>query len=824
MNRLKSLLGKQFLFLDGGTGSVLQSWGLQPGEFAENWNLTHPEKIQELHYNYFKAGSNIVVTDSFGLYETKFKNPAAIICAAVKNANAAKKRISKETGSKDYFVAYDVGPCGKLLKPSGDLDFEDAVSIFKKTLLIACDQPIDAIAIETMNDAYETKAAVIAAKEAREECGKKDLPIFVTNVYDKSSRLLTGAGPEAMVALLEGLGVDALGLNCGLGPEDLQDAALRLIKAASVPVIIKPNAGLPRDEGGKTVYDVSPKEFAKQMKPFAKEGALIFGGCCGTTPDFIRELSKAVKSCKPVPLTQKNTTVISSYTKAVYLGGENKPALIGERINPTGKKKFKEALRANDIPYIIHQGLEQEKAGCDILDVNVGLPEIDEEKMMVTVMTELQSVTDMPLQIDTSSPQVMEKALRLYNGKALVNSVNGKQEIMDAVFPIVKKYGGVVVALTLDEDGIPETAAGRLKIVKKIYANAKKYGIERKDILIDALTMSVSSDNNAALATLDTVKTVHDEYNGGTILGVSNISFGLPNRPDVTANFFSLAMHNGLSAAIINPLSVEIQKAYYSYCLLSGKDKDCLNYIEFTQRLPAPAAAPVTSSVQPSGQPVNSTESQNNENSNLAEGTLGYAVVHGLKNDSAEITRSLLEKTDSVHIINDMLIPGLDFVGQKFEQKKMFLPQLLMAAESAKASFEVIKEYLERTGKKGKSRGTIVMATVKNDIHDIGKNIVKVLLENYDFTVMDLGKDVDPEVIVEACIKNNIKLVGLSALMTTTVPSMQKTIELLREKSPQTKVCVGGAVLTKEYADMIGADRYSKDAIDTVHYAQEIFG
>lgn len=815
MSKLKSLLGKQFLFLDGGTGSVLQSRGLKPGELSESWNITHPEEIVNLHYSYYMAGSNIVCTNTFGAYDSKIENTEEIIKAAIENALEAKKRCSRETGRKDLFIAYDAGPCGKLLKPAGDLDFEDAVSLFKRTFLIAFKYNIDAVAIETMNDAFEAKACVVAAKEARIECGKPDLPVFVTTVFDASSRLLTGASPEVMVAILEGLGVDALGLNCGLGPDVLVDAGIRLVRASSIPVIIKPNAGLPRSENGKTVYDINETDFAKYMKVFAKEGALIFGGCCGTTPKHISKLTAAIKKMKPVELTGKNTTVIASYTRPVYIGGSNKPVLIGERINPTGKKKFKEALRNNDIPYIIHQGIEQENAGCHVLDVNVGLPEIDEEKMMVTVMSELQSVTDIPLQIDTSSPVVMERALRLYNGKALVNSVNGKQEVMDAVFPIVKKYGGVVVALTIDEDGIPSTSQGRLKIVKKIYSTAKKYGIEKKNILIDALTMSVSSDTNAALATLETVKTVHEKYEGGTILGISNISFGLPNRQDITANFFTLAMHNGLSSAIVNPLSIELQKAYYSYCLLAGKDKDCLDYISFTQRLPVSEPMVQKSAV--------ATPSQSSGCEPFAPGSLEYAVVHGLKQDSAAVTLELVKVMDSVQIINEKLIPGLDYVGKEFEKKTMFLPQLLMAAEAAKSSFDIIKDYLITAGKKGESKGSIVIATVKNDVHDIGKNIVKVLLENYDFDVIDLGKDVDPEKIVDAVLKNNIRLVGLSALMTTTVPSMEATIKLLREKSPETKVVVGGAVLTKEYADMIGADCYAKDAIDTVHYAQKIF-
>lgn len=830
MAKLNDFFGKQFLFLDGGTGSVLQAQGLKPGELPERWNLEHADKIIALHYNYYASGSNIVCTNTFGAYEGKFSKDElnAIIPAAIKNANKAKKEFLKSLSSEEVqehpcFVAYDVGPCGKLLKPMGDLDFEDAVTLFKTSISIALqNKGVDAVIIETMNDAYETKAAVIAAKEAMEELGKK-LPILVTNVYDKSSRLLTGATPEVMVSILEGLGVSALGLNCGLGPADLTDAVSRLIKNASVPVIVKPNAGLPEVVGGKTVYNVGPNAFASQMKKFAKEGALIFGGCCGTTPAHIAKLSSEIKKLDPVKVTEKNDTTISSYTKRVQIKIGTKPVIIGERINPTGKKKFKEALRNNDIPYIIQQGLEQIEAGSHVLDVNVGLPEIDEKEMMVRVMGELQSVSDIPLQIDTSSPDVMEAALRRYNGKALVNSVNGKREVMDAVFPLVKKYGGVVVALTLDENGIPTTSAGRMKIVNKILKRAEYYGISKKNILIDALTMSVSSDTNAALATLETVKQV-TSMGVGTVLGVSNISFGLPNREFVTGSFFTLAMENGLTSAIINPLALEIKKAYHSFCLLKGYDKDCLEYIDFAQKVTV--AVPVTGT--PAGTSGSSGASPSGSAANSAgvEGVhpLSNAVIRGLKEESASITTELLKNEEAVKIINDYLIPGLDVVGKGFEKKTVFLPQLLMSAEAAKSAFEVIKEYLSKTGKKGEPKGKVVIATVHGDIHDIGKNIVKVLLENYDFDVIDLGKDVPAEKVLDAVLKNNVKLVGLSALMTTTVPAMKETIELLHKKAPDCKTVVGGAVLTQEYADMIGADKYAKDALDTVHYAQEVFG
>ena len=820
MTSLKSFLGKEILFFDGGTGSVLQGQGLKPGELPETWNTLFPEKIINLHYEYFCAGANIVKTNTFGAYASKFSKDelSSIIINAVKNACSARDKFYAENPNTEQncFIVFDIGPCGKLLKPMGDLDFEDAVELFKETLKIGVQQNVDGILIETMNDSYETKAAVVAAKEVRCECGKCDLPIFVTNVYDTECHLLTGANPETMVAILEGLGVDAIGLNCSLGPEQMKNVVPRLVAAASVPVIVNPNAGLPRVVDGKTVYDVNAEKFALYMEEIADMGAAFLGGCCGTTPAYIKAVTEKLKNKEIVPVEIKNKTVVTSYNQAVEIGGNNSPVLIGERINPTGKKKFKQALCDKDIPYIIHQGLEQESAGAKILDVNVGLPEIDEKEMMVQVMTELQGVTSLPLQIDTSSAEVLEAALRRYNGKALVNSVNGKEEVMAAVFPIVKKYGGVVVALTLDETGIPETSEGRIKIAQKIIATAEKYGIAKKDIIVDALTMAVSSDINAAKATLETVKNMTE--NGiNTTLGVSNISFGLPNREIVTSTFFALALENGLSCAIMNPLSVEMKKIFYSFCLLKGQDKDCMNYINFSADYDNSKEVMV-----PVASVTDVKKSENNLKDEFAVGTLQYAIIHGLKEDSAKITGELLNEFEAVEIINSKLIPGLDFVGKRFEEKTMYLPQLLMAAEAAKSAFDKIKNYLEATGKKGSSKGKVVIATVHGDIHDIGKNIVKVLLENYDFTVIDLGKDVPPEVVVQKCKDENVEVVGLSALMTTTVPAMKKTIELLRKDLPDVKVCVGGAVMTQEYADSIGADYFAKDAMDTVNFAKKI--
>lgn len=816
-NELKKLLGKEQLFFDGGTGTVLQGMGLKPGELPETWNIKNPEKIIDLHYQYFMAGANIVKTNTFGCFITKFPlDLEKIIKAAIENANTAR---DKAKGDK-LFIAFDISSTGKLLKPMGDLDFEDCVTLYKKTFRIAFSCKIDCVLIETMNDGYETKAAVIAAKEVMEELGVT-YPIFVTNVYDADCRTLSGSTPESMVCMLEGLGVSAIGVNCSLGPVEMLTAVERLCAAASVPVIVNPNAGLPKVVEGKTVFDVKEDDFASAMKKIAAVPAAelkILGGCCGTTPMYISALKKSVSEMEDCGLLRRSAPrgKISSNTKVVEFAHDKPCVLIGERINPTGKKKFKEALRNNDIDYIIHQGLEQEEAGAEVLDVNVGLPEIDEKAMMVRVMSELQAVTDLPLQIDTSSAEVMEAALRRYNGKALINSVNGKQEVMDAVFPLVKKYGGVVIGLTLDENGIPNNSADRVKIAQKIYKEAEKYGISKKDIIIDPLAMAVSSDSKAAIATMETVRAI-TQMDGNTSLGISNVSFGLPNREFVTSAFFTMCMQNGLSAAIMNPLQNEMKKAYFTFNLLKGMDENCGKYIEWSGTIEDGGVA----GVSPAGR--GSEQRSASEGKAFPASNLSNAIIKGLKNDAAEITRGLLENTDSLKIINEHLIPGLDFVGKRFEEKTMYLPQLLMAAEAAKAAFAEIRSFMEKSGKRGQSKGKIIIATVKGDIHDIGKNIVKVLLENYDFEVIDLGKDVAPEVVVEACKKDKVQLVGLSALMTTTVAAIEETIKLLRKECPWAKVCVGGAVMTQEYADQIGADFYGKDAMDTVRFANKLF-
>lgn len=827
MKTIREKMKEGFLFFDGGCGTLLQAAGLKAGELPETWNITHADEIRKIHYDYLMAGSNILKTNTFGANAFKFQEDGEyslknLVERAIDNAREAvaaaeakKDSAADSLAAKEHYIALDIGPLGKLLKPLGDLDFEDAINLFRKTIAIGAAYGVDLILIETMNDIYEAKAAVLAAKETCE------LPVFLTTAYDASGKLLTGADAKTVVAVAEGLGVDALGINCSLGPEQMMGIVEELAEYASVPMIVNPNAGIPRTENGKTVYDVTPDRFRDAMIKIAGLGGRILGGCCGTTPQHISGMITAVKELTPQPLTLKEHTLIASYTHSVEFSG--KPILIGERINPTGKSKFKQALRDHNMDYILQEGLTQQEKKADVLDVNVGLPEIDEVAMMEEVVMELQSVTDLPLQIDTTNSKAMEQALRRYNGKAMVNSVNGKEEVMREVFPLVRKYGGLVVALTIDEDGIPETAEGRLAIVDKIYKKAAEYGIAKKDIIIDPLAMSVSADKESAKVTLDSLKGIKERYQGRTSLGVSNISFGLPNRDFINASFFTMAMQNGLDAAIMNPNSGEMMKAYHTFCALQGYDENFADYIEYASNLPAVTAGSVA---QGAGMGTGTADGR----ADLENGTAGSktdplieAIVKGLKERAAHLTGGYLQTMEAIEIIDGKLIPALDIVGKGFEEKRVFLPQLLMSAEAAKSAFDVIKETMQSKGAAEEKKGRIILATVKGDIHDIGKNIVKVLLENYGYDVIDLGKDVPPELIVKTVKEEQIRLVGLSALMTTTVPAMEETIKMLHAEGVDCKVLVGGAVLTQEYADMIHADKYAKDAMESVRYAEEVF-
>lgn len=780
--------GKRILFFDGGMGTMLQERGLGPGEPPEPWNLTHPDTILDIHRQYLAAGADILKTNTFGANGIKLQDCGFSVQEVV-GAGVARAREAAE-GTR-ALVALDIGPTGKLLKPMGDLAFEDACSCFAEMARAGEQAGADLILIETMSDCYECKAAVLAAKE------NTRLPVFVTMIFDERGKLLTGGDIAAAAALLEGLGADAIGLNCGLGPEQMKQLLPQLRECCSLPVIVNPNAGLPRSVDGCTVFDVDPQDFAADMEEIVKSGAWIVGGCCGTTPAHIEATVQRCRSAVPAPLPRHDRTVVSSYAKAVVFG--KKPVLIGERINPTGKPRLKQALREKDMDYLLREGVTQQESGADILDVNVGLPEIDETELMTRAVTELQGILDLPLQLDTSSPEAMEAALRIYNGKALVNSVNGKEESMRAIFPLVKKYGGAVIALTLDENGIPETAQGRYAIAEKIVKTAAGYGIAKKDIIVDPLAMTISAGQENAAVTLEALRLLHGRLGVHTSLGVSNISFGLPQRDHINAAFFTMALQSGLSAAILNPNSQAMRNACAAFCALSGADDRCMAYI-----------------ARYSGQPA--------ETAPAADGiSLHDAIVKGLKESAHSAAEKLLASALPLEVVNTQLVPALDAVGRQFEQGTLFLPQLLMSAEAAKAAFEVIRTKLG-TGGESIKKEKIILATVKGDVHDIGKNIVKVLLENYSYDVIDLGKDVAPELIVKTALDENVNLVGLSALMTTTVASMEETILRLHKAKPDCSVMVGGAVLTPEYAKTIQADSYSKDAMGAVRYANTLFG
>ena len=782
--KFKEKFNNSILFFDGAMGTELQKNGLKKGELPENLNINSPEIVARVHKSYLDAGCNIISTNTFGANSLKFDNVTEIITKAVE---IAKNTI--EESNKNAFVALDLGPLGKLLKPYGDLEFQTAYDLYKEQVIAGKNAGADLILIETMGDLYEIKTAVLAAKE------NTDLPILVSMIFDEKGILLTGADIKTAVITLEGLGVDGIGMNCGLGPDQMLELLKEMQKYSSTPIFVQPNAGLPVSINGVTTYNVTPDEFAQKQLEILKNGACALGGCCGTTPDHIKAMIDLCKNEQITKISKKQITAVTSYSKTVIF--ENKPIIIGERINPTGKKMLKEALRNNDMDYIYREGVTQADAGADILDVNVGLPEIDEPVMMQNAVLGLQSILNTPLQIDTSDSVAMEKALRIYNGKPMVNSVNGKEKVMEEVFPLVKKYGGVLVCLTLDENGIPETVEGRIDIAKRIIKKAESYGITKENLVFDPLCMTVSTNKDNAKITLECIEKLTNELDVKTVLGVSNVSFGLPNRELLNSTFFTLAMQKGLGAGIINPKSDAIMNAYYSYCALNGLDDNFEQYI---------------ANVTDTKAEIKTTDVD-----------LKTAVVKGLKSQAKEQTKLELKTKTPIEIIDGILVPALNEVGKGFEENTIFLPSLLMSAETAGASFEIIKEHIGNSGEKTEERGKILIATVEGDIHDIGKNIVKVLLENYGFSVIDMGKDITPEAIVEKAVKENIKLVGLSALMTTTVPSMEKTISLLKAKNPQIAVMVGGAVLTEDYAKTIGADFYGKDAMASVRIAEKFF-
>ena len=783
---LQERLKKEILVFDGAMGTQLQEAGLKAGEIPECLNITHPELIQSIHQKYLNAGADFITTNTFGANALKMKDVnyslKEIIEAAIDNAKAAQKNTNRQNNS---YIALDIGPIGQLLEPMGTLSFDQAYEIIKEQVLLAKDK-VDLVLLETMTDIYEVKAGVLAVKE------NSDLPVFVTMTYETNQRTLSGCDPVTMVNILEGLNVDALGINCSLGPVELTPIINEVLKTASLPVILQPNAGLPCLVAGKTCYNMDSDTFVAESIKHIKNGVRIIGGCCGTTPEFIAKLKKAIPA-KPVITTPVKATRVSSGSKTVEFG--HHVVVCGERLNPTGKKKLKEALKQQRYDELVIEAIKQDQAKAHVLDVNVGLPGIDEVATMKHVIKLLQEVISLPLQIDSSNAQAIEQACRYYNGKPLINSVNGKTETMEAIFPIVKKYGGVVIGLTLDENGIPPKAKDRLEIAKKIIKTAAKYGISKENIIIDCLVLTVSAQQKEVMETIKAVRMVKEELGVHTVLGVSNVSFGLPNRPLLNKTFLTMAMAAGLDLPIINPLDKELMDAIDAFNVLYNYDQDATIYIQ-----------------NQSNQTVTSIK-------NTTDFTLEDIIIRGLKDEVKTATKKQLETKDGLEIINNILIPALDKVGKQYENNTIFLPQLIQAAETSKIAFGVIKDTFKETTA---TKGPVIMATVHGDIHDIGKNIVKVVLESYGYKIIDLGKDVPPETVVDAFYQYHPKAIGLSALMTTTVASMEKTIAMLKKIDNMCPIFVGGAVLTADYAKEINADYYSKDAMDAVELLNRI--
>ncbi len=781
----KELLNKEFVVLDGAMGTMLQADGLKMGETPEALNIERPQLLVDIHKKYIDAGSDIIYANTFGANKYKLEKCGysvdEVIAAAINNAREACK-------GTETLVALDIGPIGQLLEPTGTLTFEEAYNTFKEQIIAGKDA--DVIVFETMTDLYELKAGVLAAKE------NSDKPIICTMTFEENMRTFTGVSVSSMALTLEGLGVDAIGVNCSLGPKELFPVVEEMCKWTHLPVVVKPNAGLPDPVTNE--YDCSPQEFAQYAQKLLPLGVKILGGCCGTDPEYIKALSSMLANEKYYNVEKAIPCAVCSPTKTVII---DRPRIIGERINPTGKKRFKEALAANDIGYILGQAIEQVHAGADLLDVNVGMPGIDEEQMMIKVLKSIQGVVDVPLQIDSTMPNVLEAALRVYNGKPIVNSVNGEEKSLSTVLPLVKKYGACVVGLTLDENGIPKTAQKRFEIAQRILDRALKLGIPKENVFIDCLTLTASAEQEGVMETLKAVEMVKTQLGLKTVLGVSNISFGLPNRELVNSSFLMMALTKGLDLPIINPNIAAMTGAVRAYKLLANIDVNSVDFISHYNGVTTTPAAPAASNID-----------------------LPYALANGLKSEAAALTSKLLEEHEPMYVVNELLIPALDKAGAEFETGKIFLPQLIQTAGVAQVCFEEIKKKILSSGEKTVSKGKIILATVKGDIHDIGKNIVKVLLENYGYEVIDLGRDVDCQLVVDEAIKRDVHLVGLSALMTTTLSSMEETIRLLRENNVDCKIMVGGAVVTEDYAMQIGADYYAKDAKESVDIAKKVLG
>ena len=827
-------LNTHITYMDGPMGTYLQSKGLPAGTRPEVWNLTNPEAVIEMHRSYFDVGSNIVCTNTFGANRLHFPdNLEAVVEAAVSHVRTARERSGC---TQPTFIALKMSSLGKLLKPFGDYDFEEAVERFAEVVRLGVKYGVDLVDIETMNDSYETKAALLAVKE------NSDLPVFVSNTFTESGRLMTGATPEAMVALLEGMRADAIGINCSLGPEKMAPLIERYLACASIPVFFRPNAGLPKIVGGRTVYGADPDEWAETVAEMVRKGVRMAGGCCGTDARFTRSLIEKTRSLPIVPVEDKGISWVSSYTHTVEFG--RIPILNAERINPNATEAMKTAVRTGDVNRIQKEALREEAEGAQLIDVNVGLPEINEPEFLQKVTVAIQAVSDVPLVIDTSDPEAMEAAIRHYNGKAVIDTVSGKEENMKQIFPIAQKYGGMIVALCLDEGGIPKKAEDRVAIAKKILARAEEYGISKKEFLFEPLALTISTDTEAALETLKTTRMLH-EMGCLTSIGISNISFGLPARHLLNSAFFIMALDNGLSTGIVNTGSQELLDAYYAYCVLKGLDPNCRQYLEYCSRrkelqsADAPGtpddavlsgAASDAAAASEIAEAAGSVQADASQEGIAADDPLAgvkkefcQAIIDGLEEEAVDLAEELLKTEEPLSLISSLVIPALDEVGKQYETQEIFLPELLESADAAQSACVAIREHMTASGEEQHVKCPVVLATVKGDVHDIGKNIVKILLENYGFEVHDLGTDVAPEIITEHVIGLKAPLCGLSALMTTTVPAMEETIKMLSEKAPWCKVVVGGAVINQEFADQIGAHHYAPDAMDTVRYADRVW-
>ena len=795
---LKDRLGKEVILFDGAMGTVLQQRGLKAGDVPEKLNIEKSKEIVEIHKSYLKAGAEILTTNTFGANALKMEeidySVEEVISAAVENA----RRAVVESGI-EAAVALDMGPLGELLEPMGSLTFDEAYNLYQQQVLVGVEAGADLIHIETIADLYEARAAVLAAKE------NSNLPVFCTLTFEEDGRTFTGGSIRSMISVLEGLGVDGIGLNCSLGPEKLEPLVEEVLQYSKLPVIMQANAGLPVMENGETVFKISPAEYFKPLARLYEKGLAVIGGCCGTNEEFISLIAENLKNKKVKEREVIKESLVCSPSQSVDLAGVN---VVGERINPTGKAAFKDALRNGDLDYILKVAVEEVDAGANILDVNIGLPDIDEKEIMVRLIKELQGILDVPLQIDSSDPEVIEAALRYYNGTAIVNSVNGEAEVLEKTLPAVKKYGAAVIGLTMDDNGIPDTAAGRFAVAERIVNKAAEFGISRDKIIIDCLTLTASAQQEGVKETLKALNMVKEKLGVKTTLGVSNVSFGLPSRPVLNRTFLSMALYQGLNLPIIDPNDNEMMADVKAAAVLNNIDQGAADYIEY-----------MAETENKSGS-ANSAKEIKNESE---EKDLQSVIIKGLKSEAARLTEAVLKEKKAIEVVNEYLIPALDIVGERYEKGEIFLPQLVQSAETVKEAFAVLKAEMARTGGRDISKGKIIMATVKGDVHDIGKNIVKTVLENYGYQIIDLGKNVNIKEIVSTVKVNKIKLLGLSALMTTTVKNMEKTIKKVREICPETKIMVGGAVLTADYADMIEADFYARDAKEAAEIAKQIF-